>query len=82
MYRWGKYLSMVALSGFFLIFGIDLLVASYRFNNPYEFIMCFFAASLIILISAVGILYPAIRISTLLRTKNANKNESDLQARK
>jgi hypothetical protein len=63
---------------FFLIFGIDLLVASYRLDNPYEFIMCFFASSLIIMISAVGILYPAIRIFTLLKTKNVSKNDSNI----
>lgn len=78
MYWWGKQVSIGALSVFFLIFGIDLLVASYCLDNPYEFIMCFFASSLIILISAVGILYPAIRIFTLLKTKNVSKNDSNI----
>ena len=78
MYWWGKQVSIGVFSVFFLIFGIDLLVASYRLDNPHEFIMCFFASSLIILISAVGILYPAIRIFTLLKTKNVSKNDSNI----
>ncbi len=47
---------MVLVSGFFLVFGIDLLMASYTLDNPYNFIMTFFSASFIILISlALGI---------------------------
>ncbi len=47
---------MVLVSGFFLVFGIDLLMASYTLDNPYSFIMTFFSASFIILISlALGI---------------------------
>lgn len=36
---------------FFFVFGIDLLLASYSLKDPYSFIMTFFAASFIILIS-------------------------------
>ena len=39
-------------AGFFLVFGISLLVGAYRLRTPAEFIMTFFAANLIILISA------------------------------
>ena len=47
---------MLLVSGFFLVFGIDLLMASYTLDNPYNFIMTFFSASFIILISlALGI---------------------------
>ncbi len=41
---------------FFLLFGIQLLVAAYNLNNPSYFIMTFFASNLIILISAVLVL--------------------------
>jgi len=39
-------------AGFFLVFGISLLRGAYRLGTPVEFIMTFFAANLIILISA------------------------------
>ncbi len=39
------------LSAFFLFFGIDLLRGSYSLGNPFNFIMVFFAASFMILIS-------------------------------
>jgi len=37
---------------FFLAFGIHLLISAYRLDNPFWFIMTFFASNLIILISA------------------------------
>ncbi len=36
---------------FFIVFGIDLLVATYGLKNPFHFVMTFFSASFIILIS-------------------------------
>jgi len=39
------------VSGFFLFFGIDMMVGSYSFNDPFSFMMSFFAASFVILIS-------------------------------
>ncbi len=43
---------LILISVFFLLFGIDLLVASYRLADPFFFIMTFFSSNLIILISA------------------------------
>lgn len=51
-----------AFSVLFLLLGIDTLVAAYHLNNPHEFIMYFFASNLMILVSAVGILYAGIRL--------------------
>jgi hypothetical protein len=42
---------MTLVSVFFLVFGMDLLKAAYSLKDPYSFIMTFFAASFIILIS-------------------------------
>ena len=50
--RWWLFhvgLSLTAM--FFLLFGIDLLVASYRLADPFFFTMTFFSSNLIILIS-------------------------------
>jgi hypothetical protein len=43
--------------------------ASYQLNNPLNFIMAFFSASLIILVSIVGILYPVAQVYSLFKPK-------------
>ena len=48
---WIFQLTMLGLSIFFMLFGFDLLRASYDFKDPFSFIMTFFAASFILLIS-------------------------------
>ena len=40
------------LAAVFLIFGIQLLIAAYGLKNPLHFLLTFFSANLIILISA------------------------------
>ncbi len=52
----GWWLGQILLTGiacFFVWFGISLLVAAYGLNDPFSFIMTFFAACLVVLISAV-----------------------------
>jgi hypothetical protein len=65
---WGKNLFIGILSLLFLVFGIESLIGAYSLKNPLEFIMFFFSSSLIILISIVGILYPAFRIHAFLKS--------------
>jgi len=73
---WCLRIILIALfSLFFLAFGIQALIASYSMKNPYEFIMHFFSSSLIILISIVGIIYPAFRLRAAL--KHRTKAEDD-----
>ena len=50
---WIGQIILIAGACFFVFFGISLLIAAYQLKDPYSFIMTFFAASLIILISAV-----------------------------
>ncbi len=52
-----KNIIVLLLSLFFLVFGIDILVGSFKLANPLEFVMTLFAASFIILFCVVGILY-------------------------
>jgi di/tricarboxylate transporter len=66
---WFKHAVIAILSVFFLILGVETLIASYRLPNPLNFIMAFFSASLIILMSIVGILYPLVQVYTLLKQK-------------
>ena len=50
-YWWPAQTILLLISLFFFIFGIDLLSGSYSLDDPFNFIMTFFAACLIILIS-------------------------------
>lgn len=56
-----------AFSVLFLLLGIDTLVAAYHLNNPHEFVMYFFASNLMILVSAVGIIYAGIKLYYFFR---------------
>jgi hypothetical protein len=69
---WSKNVFMGILSMLFLIFGIETLMGAYSLKNPMEFIMYFFSSSLVILISLVGIIYPAFRIHAFFK---ASRNQ-------
>jgi hypothetical protein len=49
---WAKQVLLSLTSCFFILFGIVLLIAAYRLEDPFSFVMTFFASNLIILISA------------------------------
>jgi hypothetical protein len=70
---WCKNLVLVFLSIFFLLFGIETLMGAFYLDNPMEFIPLFFAASLIILISVVGIIYPAFQFHSFFNMKRQDK---------
>ncbi len=59
---WIKNIIVLLLSLFFLLFGIDILMGSFKLANPLEFIMTLFSASFIILFCVVGILYAFFRL--------------------
>ena len=50
------------ISLFFLFFGIETLSGAYSLKNPLEFIMFFFSASFVILLSSVGIIFTFFKI--------------------
>lgn len=61
---------MMLVSLFFLVFGVDLMRAAYALESPYHFIMTFFSASFIILISlalAISFLIKMIRVFKQIR---------------
>jgi hypothetical protein len=64
---WGKNIVIAIFSFFFLVFGIETLVGAFYLKNPLEFIIYFFSSSLMVLISLVGIMYPAFQIHALFR---------------
>jgi hypothetical protein len=54
----------ITVGAFYLVFGIMLLIAAYRLNNPLAFILTFFASNLVILISAAVVVGLIIRVLT------------------
>ena len=61
---WVRQAALVLAGCFFLLFGIQLLIAAYHLKDPFSFAMTFFSSNLIILISAtllVGFIYRMVR---------------------
>jgi len=50
-YWWLLQIVLTLVSGFFLFFGINMMAGAYSLNDPFSFMMTFFAASFVILIS-------------------------------
>lgn len=57
-----KMIVLILVSLFFLAMGIDLLISAYGLDDPFAFIMVFFASNLMILISAALCLGFALRL--------------------
>ena len=66
---WLKMIVIACFSVLFFIFGIETLIGAFHLKNPLEFIMYFFSASLIILVSIVGILYPGFKVYAHVKKK-------------
>jgi di/tricarboxylate transporter len=69
-----KNILIAILSLFFLVFGIETLVGAFYLKNPLEFIMYFFSSSLMVLISLVGIIYPAFQVNALFRPRKIDND--------
>jgi hypothetical protein len=79
LWWWLGQLLLTGIACFFVCFGIGLLVASYGLNDPYTFIMTFFAASLMILISVVMVLGFVLRMKRVMRVdRHENDKEADI----
>ena len=77
---WLGQLTLTGMACFFVFFGISLLAASYRLGDPFSFIMTFFAASLIILISIVmviGFVFRMRRVMLIGRSTNDREVDDD-----
>ncbi len=71
---WGKNILIAVLSFFFLIFGVETLIGSFYLKNPIEFIIYFFSASFMVLVSIVGIIYPAIQVKALYKPRTLDND--------
>jgi hypothetical protein len=54
---WLKNIAVLAVSAVFLIYGINIMSNAFKLNNPMEFVMAFFSASLLILVCLTGLIY-------------------------
>lgn len=72
---WVKMILLGLFSLFFLIFGVETLIGAFNLKNPLEFIMYFFSASLMILVSIVGILYPAFQFHAYYKSVRVHRDE-------
>ena len=62
---------LILISAFFLVFGLDLLMAAYELDDPFSFIMTFFAANFILLISlALGLSFVIKMVRVYKRIQN------------
>ena len=64
---WISHAALALVALFFIVFGIDLLCTAYQINEPFSFIMTFFASNLIILISATLLLHFILKIVAYMK---------------
>ncbi len=72
IFWWIRQVILTLVGCFFLIFGINLLKAAYRLEDPAYFVMTFFASNLIILVSAtlmLGFVFRMMRACKKTRDK-------------
>ncbi|MBC2704014.1 hypothetical protein [Desulfobacula sp.] len=75
-YTWWVFQAgMMLVSIFFLIFGFDLMIGSYTLKDPFSFIMTFFSASFIILISLALAISFLIKMVRVYRQLNNDKQQ-------
>ena len=74
---WLRQIVLILVGSFFLYYGIELLISSYGLNDPYTFLMTFFASNFIILISGALVIGFAYRMVVVYR--NIKNTESGSQ---
>ncbi len=70
---------LIILAVFFMILGIQVLIFAYRLNDPFDFILSFFASNLIILISlvlAAGFIYRMFGVYRLISQKRRHPDNT------
>ena len=70
---------LIIFAVFFMILGIQVLIFAYRLNDPFDFILSFFASNLMILISlvlAAGFIYRMFGVYRLISQKRRHSDNS------
>jgi hypothetical protein len=79
LFWWMRQIILISVGAFFLYFGIRLLISAYELNDPFTFLMTFFASNFIILISGTLIIGFAYRMFTVYRqSKNSDNSGENL----
>ena len=68
LYWWSRQVVFAVTALFFTGFGICQLIGAYRLGDPFSFIMAFFGASLMIMISMVMLLGFIVRMCRATQT--------------
>jgi hypothetical protein len=74
IFWWVRQVFLILAGCGFLGFGILMLISAYKLENPYSFIMAFFASNLMILISATLVLGFVLR---MVKAHKLSKNNED-----
>lgn len=74
---WAVQVLCLLISFFFCVFGLDLIRGAYGLNDPFGFIMTFFAASFIILISLTLALVFIIKMIRVYRSLKPSQVQED-----
>ncbi len=72
-----KYGGLMTVAALFMLLGIHVLVGAYRLNDPFSFMLTFFASNFIILFSATLLIGFAIRMWRHREIKSDKPNEED-----
>jgi hypothetical protein len=70
IFWWIRQIVFILVGGFFLYYGIEMLIFAFGLKAPHIFLMTFFASNLIILISAaliIGFAYRMLRVYKQLK---------------
>ncbi len=79
LFWWIWQIVLISVGAFFLYFGIRLLISAYELNDPFTFLMTFFASNFIILISGTLIIGFAYRMFKVYRqSKNSDNGGENL----
>lgn len=72
-----KYGGLMTVAALFMLLGIHVLMGAYRLNDPFSFMLTFFASNFIILISATLLIGFATRLWRHRRVKIDPPDEED-----
>lgn len=74
VFFWVRHIFLTLLAVFFILFGVQVLLAAYRLDNPFAFIMTFFASNFIILISITLLLVFILRMKKFYNSDANNRS--------
>ena len=79
IFWWARQIFLILISCFFLLFGIQVMIGAYQLKDPFTFIMTFFSASFIILISLALLAGFIIRTVNAVRGSKGDDGESGIE---